>query len=205
MKKPTLTVFLVFIGLIQAADLRAVEVDANLEAANKLLETMQIAASGTGLSGAGARLPKPIETSVLALFPEPFEGWRAGPLRARDDLATQAMVANSYLRRYLREDGAQVTLGLIIDAPIFPVLSMAVRAPLASGKHDDLKAYTLYTLDEWSGTLDRKGEESYTITLVIEDRLLVQGHSTGTTDPCALDEYIRALDVDAILAVLPKK
>ncbi len=205
MKNTALTVFLVLAGLAQVVDLGAVEVGADVKAANKLLETMQMAASGTGLSAAEARLPKPIEAGVLALFPEPFEGWRAGPPRAREDLATQAMVANSYLRRYLREDGAQVTLGLVIDAPIFPFLSMAVRAPLASGKHDDLKAYTLYTLDEWSGTLDREGEESYTITLVIEDRLLVQGHSTGTPDPCALDEYIRALDVDAILAVLPKK
>jgi hypothetical protein len=205
MKNSTLTVFLVLVGLTQTADLSAVEDATDIEAANKLFETMQVAASGTGLSVAQARLPKPIEAGILALFPEPFEGWRAGPPRAREDLATQAMVANSYLRRYLREDGAQVTLGLVIDAPILPFLSMAARAPLASGKHDGLKAYTLYTLDEWSGTLDRKGEESYTITLVIEDRLVVQGHSTGTLDPCALDAYIRALDVDAILAALPKK
>lgn len=204
MTNNALTVFLVLAGLSQTADLSAGEVGADVDAPNKLLESMQMAASGTGLLAAGARLPKPIEAGVLALFPEPFEGWRADPPRAREDLATQAMVANSYLRRYLREDGAQVTLGLIIDAPIFPFLSMAVRAPLASGKHDDLKAYTLYTLDEWSGTLDRQGEESYTITLVIKDRLVIQGHSTGTPDPCTLDEYIRALDVDAILAILPK-
>lgn len=205
MKRLTVAIFPALFGLMLAAETNASEFSAEAGAAKEFQNTLQKAALGTDPSPVAADIPKSIEARVLALFPEPFAGWRAGPPRAREDLATKVLVANSYGRRYLREDGAQITLGVVIDAPIFPFLALAVHGPLASGKHDGLKPYTLYSLDEWTGTLDRQGTDSYTISLVIGDRILVQGHSTGTPDPCALDEYIRALDVDAILAILPER
>jgi hypothetical protein len=202
MKGSTLTIFLVLCGVAAFADVGAEAVPDDLEAASKLYQSGDLEGSANALEAAAARIRAQDDATQMGFFPAPLDGWRAGAPRSQTDLATKAIAGKSYTRLYRRDDGAEVMLGLVIDSPIFPFLSMAVLDPVKSGKH---KGLTPYNLGKWSGTLDRIGDESYMITLVAGQRLIVQGRSFGIPDHRVLAQYIEALDISAILNALDQE
>ncbi len=167
-----------------------------IDSARKLYESGDLDGSLKALDGSANLIRDQMRSRLLGIFPEPLEGWRADPPRMRSDPATIAIAGTNVSRRYSREDGSQVKLALLIDPPSFSFLSMAVLAPVVSGKQDGL---TPYSLGQWNGSLEHTTPGSYAITLVVGDRLIVQARGFGLSDPQVLGRYLEALNVDTVM------
>jgi hypothetical protein len=107
------------------------------------------------------------------------------------------MLTGTHLsRRYVREDGAEVSLSLMADSPMMPMLTMAISMPFMMQANEDLKTYSL---KGERGMLEHTpGSQTYKVTLMVGSRLLVQGEGSGLADPGPVEQYLQALDLVAI-------
>jgi len=107
------------------------------------------------------------------------------------------MLTGTHLsRRYVREDNAEVTLTLMADSPMMPMLTMAISMPFIMQANEDLKSFSLK--GERGMMEHTPGSQTYKVTLMVGNRLLVQGEGSGLTDAAPLELYLNALDLEAI-------
>jgi hypothetical protein len=112
-----------------------------------------------------------------------------------------AMITGTTLsRRYFREDGAEVTLSLMADSPMMPMLTMAMSMPFVMQANQDMKTYSLKGN---RGMLEHAADsDEYEITLMVGNRLVIQGKGSRLQDSKAVEQYLEVLDLDAIQKAL---
>jgi hypothetical protein len=103
-------------------------------------------------------------------------------------------------RRYYRPDGAEVNLSLMADSPLLPMLSMFLSSPFMLQADPGTKPYSL---KGQRGLLKHSPDSSdYEASLMVGNRILIQGKGSGLTDEKAVQQYLEALDLDAIQKAL---
>ncbi|WP_373507326.1 hypothetical protein [Thiocapsa sp.] len=191
-----LTAALVLAVATTAAD----EVTDQLDAAKASYEAGELRAAAETLSAAVETIRAQITAGLLTLFPPPLEGWTADEAQSQSGGLASMLTGTHLSRRYVREDGAEVSLSLMADSPMMPMLTMAISMPFMMQANEDLKTYSL---KGERGMLEHTpGSQTYKVTLMVGSRLLVQGEGSGLADPGPVEQYLKALDLDAIQKAL---
>jgi hypothetical protein len=184
-------------ALVLAVDTTAAdEVTDQLDAAKASYEAGELRAAAETLSAAVETIRAQITAGLLTLFPPPLEGWTADEAQSQSGGLASMLTGTHLSRRYVREDGAEVSLSLMADSPMMPMLTMAISMPFMMQANEDLKTYSL---KGERGMLEHTpGSQTYKVTLMVGSRLLVQGEGSGLADPGPVEQYLQALDLVAI-------
>ncbi|WP_296806823.1 hypothetical protein [Thiocapsa sp.] len=172
------------------------EVTDQLDAAKQAYEAGELRTAAETLNGAVEAIRARITAGLLTLFPPPLEGWVADEAQSQSGGLASMLTGTHLSRRYVREDNAEVTLTLMADSPMMPMLTMAISMPFMMQANEDLKSFSLK--GERGMMEHTPGSETYKITLMVGNRLLVQGEGSGLTDAVPLEQYLNALDLEAI-------
>jgi hypothetical protein len=184
-------------AIILAVDTTAAdEVTDQLDAAKASYEAGELRAAAETLSTAVETIRAQITAGLLTLFPPPFDGWTADAAQSQSGGLASMLTGTHLSRRYVREDGAEVSLSLMADSPMMPMLTMAISMPFMMQANEDLKTYSLK--GERGMMEHTSGSQTYKVTLMVGSRLLVQGEGSGLTDPGPVEQYLQALDLVAI-------
>lgn len=176
------------------------EVTDQLDTAKQLYESGELRKSIETLNFAVAKIQEQVTAGLLQLFPEPLDGWNADVAESQSGGIAAMITGTTLSRRYVRDDGSEVTLTLMADSPMMPMLTMAISMPLMMQSNQDMKAYSLK--GERGMMEHTAGTQTYKATVMVGNRLLVQGEGTGLADVGPLEQYLQALDLDAIQKAL---
>lgn len=175
---------------------RADEVTDQLEAARKAYESGELRSAVDTLNFAIAKIQEQVTARLLQLLPEPLPGWQADAAQSESGGLAAMITGTNLSRRYYRPDGAEVNLSLMADSPLLPMLTMFLSSPFMMQADPGTKPYSL---KGQRGMLKHSPDSNdYEASLMVGNRILVQGKGTGLPDEKAVQEYLEALDLDAI-------
>ena len=182
--------------LTLAAPTQADEVTDQLDAARQAYEAGQLHSAADTLNFAVAKIKEQMTAGLLKLLPEPLAGWQADPAQSETAGLASMIVGTNLGRRYFREDGAEVNLNVTADSPLLPMLTMFLSSPFMMQADPNTKPYTI---KGQRGIIKHDAQTNeHEVTLMIGNRILIQGKGTGMADGAAVQQYIEALDLDAI-------
>jgi hypothetical protein len=172
------------------------EVTDQLDAARKAYDSGDLRGTVDILNFAVAKIKEQVTAQLLRLLPEPLPGWQADPAQS-ESAGIAAMITGTNLsRRYYRPDGAEVTLSVTADSPLLPMLTMFLSSPFMMQADPDTKPYSL---KGQRGMLKHSPEgNEYEASLMVGNRILIQGRGRGPTDENVVQQYLEAMDLDAI-------
>jgi hypothetical protein len=176
------------------------DVTDQLESAKKAYESGELRTAVETLNFAIAKIQEQMTAGLLKLLPEPLAGWQADAGESQSGGMAAMITGTTLSRRYFREDGAEVTLSLMADSPMMPMLTMAMSMPFMMQANQDMKTYALKGN---RGMLEHAADsDAYEITLMVGNRLVIQGKGSKLQDSKAVEQYLEALDLDAIQKAL---
>lgn len=172
------------------------EVTDQLDIARKAYEAGELRSAVESLNFTVAKIQEQIAARLLTLLPEPLEGWQADPAQSESGGMAAMLTGTTLSRRYFRPDGAEVTLRLMADSPMLPMLSMFLSTPFLMQADKNTK---IYSLKGHRGMIKHAADgQDYEITLMVGGRILIQAQGTGLQDQTAVEQYLELLDLDAI-------
>ncbi|NEX21519.1 hypothetical protein G3480_14575 [Thiorhodococcus mannitoliphagus] len=195
------------IGLLAAALTltnvsRADEVIDQIDTAKKAYESGELRSAVETLNFAVAKIQEQMTESLLKLLPEALDGWTADPPESQSGGMAAMITGTTLSRRYARADGAEVTLNLMADSPMMPMLTMAMSMPFVMQSNQDMKTYSF---KGHRGMVEHAADTTdYEVTLMVGNRLVIQGQGSQLEDIASIEAYLERLDLDAIQAALTK-
>lgn len=146
------------------------------------------------LNFAVAEIQTRITDQPLLLLPEPLEGWQADEAQS-ESAGIAAMITGTNLsRRYYRDDGAEIEIGLMADSPMLPMLTMFLSTPFMMQADPNTKPFTMKGL---RGMIKRE-DGNLEVTLIQGGNTLIQLTGSGGVDEPTIRQYIDALDLEGI-------
>jgi hypothetical protein len=171
-----------------------------IDEGKRLYEAGELRKSVETLNFAVAKIQEAITSALMTLFPEPAEGWTAEAAEAQSGGIASMITGTHLSRRYVRADGAEVTLSMMADSPMMPMLTMAISMPFVMQANEDMKTYSLK--GERGMMEHTPGSQTYKATVMVGNRLLIQGEGNNLPDVAPLEQYLQALDLAAIQQAL---
>jgi hypothetical protein len=172
------------------------DVTDQLDAARKAYESGELRSAVDTLNFAIAKIQEQVTARLLQLLPGPLPGWQADAAQSESGGLAAMITGTNLSRRYYRPDGAEVYLSLMADSPLLPMLTMFLSSPFMMQADPGTKPYSL---KGQRGMLKHSPDSNdYEASLMVGNRILVQGKGTGLPDEKAVQEYLEALDLDAI-------
>ncbi|MBK5963109.1 hypothetical protein CCR95_03130 [Thiocystis minor] len=194
------TILALATALSLSGAVNADDVTDQLESAKKAYESGELRTAVETLNFAIAKIQEQMTAGLLKLLPEPLAGWQADTGESQSGGMAAMITGTTLSRRYFREDGAEVTLSLMADSPMMPMLTMAMSMPFVMQSNQDMKTYSLKGN---RGMLEHAADsDAYEITLMVGNRLVIQGKGSKLQDSKAVEQYLEALDLDAIQKAL---
>ncbi|NEV63515.1 hypothetical protein [Thiorhodococcus minor] len=197
-----IAVSLVAMALTLSSAGQADEVTDQIDAAKKSYESGELRTAVETLNFAVAKIQEQMTESLLKLLPDALDGWTADPPESQSGGMAAMITGTTLTRRYTREDGAEVTLNLMADSPMMPMLTMAMSMPFVMQSNQDMKTYSFKgnrgMVEHAADTTD------YEVTLMVGNRLVIQGQGSQLEDIKPIEAYFERLDLDAIQAALTK-
>jgi len=183
-------------GLCLAGSIQADEVIDQMESARKAYASGELRTAIETLNFAVAKIQEQMTANLVKLLPEPLPGWTADAAESQSGGMAAMITGTTLSRRYQREDGAEITLNLMADSPLMPMLTMAMSMPLVMQNNQDMKTYSF---KGYRGTLEHAADsQNYEITFMVGSRLIVQGQGSQLTDSQPIEAYFEKLDLEAI-------
>jgi hypothetical protein len=176
------------------------EVTDQLDEGKRLYEAGELRKSVETLNFAVAKIQETITSELMKLFPEPLEGWTGDAAQAQSGGLASMITGTHLSRRYTRADGAEITLSMMADSPMMPMLTMAISMPFVMQANEDMKTYSLK--GERGMMEHTAGSQTYKATVMVGSRLLIQGEGNNLADVAPLEQYLEALDLEAIQKAL---
>lgn len=172
------------------------EVTDQIQSAQRSYESGQLRAAVETLNFAIAKIQEQMTAGLLKLLPEPLPGWQADAAQSQSGGVAAMITGTNLSRRYVREDGAEVSLSLMADSPMLPMLTMAMSMPFVMQANQDMKTYALKGN---RGMIEHAADsDEYEITVMVGSRLVIQGTGTGIADAKPVEQYLEALDLEQI-------
>jgi len=196
MKHPTRLGLALTALLTITATARADEVTEQLETARKAYDSGDLRVAIDTLNFAVAKIREQETARLLILLPEPLPGWQADPAQSETAGLASMIAGVNLTRRYFRQDGGEVTLNLTADSPLLPMLTMFLASPFMMQADPSAKPYA-YKGQRGLIKHDPQSRD-YEVTLMIGNRILVQGKGSGLPDGAAVQQYVESLDLTAI-------
>jgi hypothetical protein len=183
-------------SLIFAAAAPADEVTDQLDAARQAYAAGDLRTAVDTLNFATAKIKEQQTVGLLKLLPEPLAGWQADPAQSESAGLASMITGTNLTRRYVRPDGAEVNLSVTADSPLLPMLTMFLSSPFMMQADPNSKPYAF---KGQRGIIKHdKDANQYEVTLMIGNRVLIQGKGTGMADGAAVQQYVEAMDIEAI-------
>ena len=196
MKHPTRRGLALAALLTITAAAHADEVTEQLDTARKAYDSGDLRVAIDTLNFAVAKIRELETARLLVLLPEPLPGWQADPAQSETAGLASMIAGVNLTRRYFRQDGSEVTLNLTADSPLLPMLTMFLTSPFMMQADPTAKPYAF---KGQRGLIKHDPKSSdYEVTLMIGNRILVQGKGTGLPDGAAVQQYVESLDLTAI-------
>jgi len=143
-----------------------------------------------------ASIQEKINLDLLKLLPGPLNGWQADDAQAQSAGMAAIIAGTNLTRRYFRDDGAEVEIGIMADSPLMPMMTMMLSNPLLMQTNPDAR---IYTLDGQSGMIEHeKDSDSWKISLLVDNKILVKVDGSGLRDKRSVEAYLKAIDLDAV-------
>lgn len=172
------------------------EVTDQLDEARKAYESGELRNAVDTLNFAIAKIQEQVTARLLRLLPEPLPGWQADAAQSESGGLAAMITGTNMSRRYYRPDGAEVSLSLTADSPLLPMLTMFLSSPFMMQADPATKPYSL---KGQRGMLKHSPDsDGYEASLMVGNRILIQGRGLGLSDDTAVRQYLEALDLDAI-------
>lgn len=196
MTRPSLLIAAMTLALSLASPTSADEITDQLETAGSEYASGELRKAVQTLQFAVASIQEKINLDLLKLLPEPREGWQADEPQAQS-AGMAAMIAGTNLtRRYFRDDGAQVEIGIMADSPLMPMMTMMLSNPMMMQANP---AARIYSHNGQRGMIQHeKGSDSWEISLLVANQILVKVEASGLTDQESVEAYLKAIDLDAV-------
>ena len=175
---------------------QADQVIEQLDAARKAYDAGDLRTAVDTLNFAVAAIREQETARLLKLLPEPLEGWQADPARSETAGIASMIAGLNLTRRYFRPDGAEVVLSITADSPLLPMLTMFLSSPFMMQADPTSKPYTYK--GQRGITKHAADSDAYEITLMIGNRILVQGKGSGMADGSAVQKYLESMDLQSI-------
>ncbi|WP_295383983.1 hypothetical protein [uncultured Thiodictyon sp.] len=182
--------------LTLAAAARADQVTEQLDAARKAYDAGDLRTAADTLNFAVAAIKERQTADLLKLLPEPLAGWQADPGQSQSGGLAGMITGINLTRRYFRADGAEVNVTVTADSPLLPMLTMFLSSPFMMQADPGSKPYTFK--GQRGITKHAPDSDEYEVSLMIGNRLLIQAKGSGLQDAAAVQQYIEAMDVEAI-------
>ena len=187
-------------GIGLAGSIQADEITDQLDAARKAYETGELRTAIETLNFAVAKLQEQMTANLVKLLPEPLPGWTAEAPESQAGGMAAMITGTTLTRIYRREDGAEITLSLMADSPLMPMLTMAMSMPFVMQNNPAMKTYSF---KGYRGMLEHAADSAdYEITLMVGNRLVIQGKGTRIADSRPIEAYFEQLDLAAIQTAL---
>jgi len=200
MMKQTATLLAFTAALTLSSTASADEVTDQIDAARTSYEAGELRSAVETLNFAVSKIQEQMTASLLKLLPEPLDGWKADAPEAQSGGMAAMITGTTLSRRYFRDDQSEVSLNLMADSPMMPMLTMALSMPLMMQSNQDMKTYSL---KGFRGMIEHAADsEDYEITLMVGNRLVIQGQGSHLKDSKPIEDYLNALDLDAIQQAL---
>jgi hypothetical protein len=175
------------------------EVTDQIDSARKSYESGELRIAVDTLNFAVAKIQERMTSSLLLLLPEPLPGWQADPAQSESAGLATMITGTSLSRRYFREDGAEVSLTLMADSPMLPMLTMFLSSPFMMQASPETKPFSIKGM---RGMVKQEQGGGVEITLMVGSRILIQGKGSGTADRQAVQGYLEALEIEKIQRAL---
>lgn len=172
------------------------QVTEQLEAARKAYDAGDLRTAVDTLNFAVAAIREQETARLLKLLPEPLEGWQADPAKSETAGLASMIAGLNLTRRYFRPDGAEVQLSVTADSPLLPMLTMFLSSPFMMQADPASKPYTY---KGQRGLIKHAADsDAYEVTLMIGNRILLQGKGRGMADGSAVQKYIESMDLESL-------
>ncbi|MCK7576387.1 MAG: hypothetical protein MZV65_11155 [Chromatiales bacterium] len=193
-------ILLLATSLCLTGTLQADEITDQLDTARKAYEAGELRSAIETLNFTVAKIQEQMTANLVKLLPEPLPGWTADAPESQAGGMAAMITGTTLTRRYRREDGAEITLSLMADSPLMPMLTMAMSMPFVMQSNPDMKTYAF---KGYRGMLEHAADsEDYEITLMVGNRLVIQGKGSRLADSKPIEAYFERLDLDAIQTAL---
>ncbi len=186
----------VLAAALSIAPVAADEITDQLDVARRAYDAGELRSAVETLNFAVAKIQEQIAARLLTLLPEPMEGWEADPAQSESTGMASMLTGTTLSRRYFRADGAEVTLRMMADSPMLPMLSMFLSTPFLMQADKGTK---MYSLKGQRGMIKHAPEsQDYEITLMMGNRILIQAQGSGLADEGSVVQYLEMLDLETI-------
>ena len=180
---------------LAAGAAQADEITDQLDAARGAYESGDLRGAVDTLNFAVAAIQEQITQGLLKLLPEPIAGWQADPAESESGGLASMITGTNLSRRYFRDDGGEVTLRLMANSPMLPMLTMFLSSPFMMQADPTTKPYSV---KGQRGMIKQGTDGSVEATLMVGNTILVQAEGSATAGQEAVQAYLEALDLDAI-------
>jgi hypothetical protein len=180
---------------LAASTAQADEITDQLDAARGAYESGDLRGAVDTLNFTVAAIQEKINQSLLKLLPEPIAGWQADPAQSEGGGLASMITGTTLSRRYFRDDGGEVTLRLMANSPMLPMLTMFLSSPFMMQADPATKPFSV---KGQRGMIKQEGDGGIEATLMIGNTILVQAQGYGSADQQAITAFLEALDLDAI-------
>ena len=178
------------------------EVSDQIEAAKKAYAAGELRSAVDTLNFAVAKIQEQMTANLMKLLPDPLDGWTAEDGTSQTGGVAAMITGTTMSRRYTRPDGAEVTLNLMADSPMMPMLTMAMSMPFVMQSNQDMKTYSF---KGYRGMVEHAADSTdYEVTLMVGSRLVIQGKGSKLADIKPIEAYFERLNLDAVQAALTK-
>lgn len=174
---------------------QADEITDQLDAARGAYESGDLRGAVDTLNFAVAAIQEQITQGLLKLLPEPIAGWQADPAESESGGLASMITGTNLSRRYFRDDGGEVTLRLMANSPMLPMLTMFLSSPFMMQADPTTKPYSV---KGQRGMIKQETNGSVEATLMVGNTILVQAEGSPTAGKEAVQAYLEALDLGAI-------
>ncbi|MGQ9658718.1 MAG: hypothetical protein ACUVT0_01205 [Thermochromatium sp.] len=188
--------FVLATSLCLAAPVQADEVTDQLAIARKAYESGELRTAIETLNFAVAKIQEQMTANLVKLLPEPLPGWTADAPESQAGGMAAMITGTTLSRTYRRGDGAEIRLSLMADSPLMPMLTMALSMPFVIQNNPAMKTYSF---QGYRGMLEHAADsQDYEITLMVGNRLVIQGKGSRLADSQPIEAYFEKLDLKAI-------
>jgi len=132
----------------------------------------------------------------LKLFPEPLPGWNADDAAAQSGGFAAALTGKVLTRSYRNPDtGAEVVMTISANSPFMGFFSGIMQLPLLMQGGDGLGTYVH---EGYRGLLEPGDDGSAKLSLIIDDRVLLQLDGRNGADAEIVEAYLKGTDLKAL-------
>jgi hypothetical protein len=197
MKKGTIVLLVVILGLMGMAGARADEVSDTIERAKKLYQEGKYSEASSELQFAVGQIQNLQAEQLKKLLPDALPGWIAE--EASGSAAPMGLFAGGVTasRTYRKEDtGESIEVEILTESPLLQTVMMFLTNPMMAAGQPGTKLVRVKgekALEKFS-LQDEEGE----LSLILEGKTLITVKGSEITDKKILYTYMEKMDFEAI-------